>query len=253
MKKEEVILNLVRSILRKDLLETQEDDLKDGILFIRCYNLRRKRTLPALIVELPAPRETVLSLNKSRWEIGHVTRLKWWFQAKCRETSRSSKSKWVKTNSWRHHGAEPRKTYSIPLIFNEKMISFETVGHPKPFRACFIINDHKVETCVIIRVDHGPNNHFWPLMTACNKKMNCNENTKYRMIKPIDRRFNPRLKQINQTYRIPCRHRILIPQQQPVLLPSFLRRQRQLVQQQRKQMDQPNKPWVVQLLGIQFL
>merc|ERR1712131_26434 len=66
VKKEEVILNLVRSILRKDLLETQEDDLKDGILFIRCYNLRRKRTLPALIVELPAPRETVLSLNKSR-------------------------------------------------------------------------------------------------------------------------------------------------------------------------------------------
>jgi len=66
VKKEEVILNLVRSILRKDLLETQEDDLKDGILFIRCYNLRRKRTFPALIVELPAPRETVLSLNKSR-------------------------------------------------------------------------------------------------------------------------------------------------------------------------------------------
>ena len=26
------------------------------------------------------------------------------------------------------------------------MIPFETVGHPKPFRACFIINDHKVET-----------------------------------------------------------------------------------------------------------
>jgi len=66
LKKEETILNLVRSILRKDLLETEEEDLRDGILFIRCYNLKRNKSHPSIIVELLAPREQVLSANKSR-------------------------------------------------------------------------------------------------------------------------------------------------------------------------------------------
>jgi len=66
LKKEETILNLVRSILRKDLLETEEEDLRDGILFIRCYNLKRNKSQPSIIVELLAPREQVLSANKSR-------------------------------------------------------------------------------------------------------------------------------------------------------------------------------------------
>ena len=66
LKKEEIILNLVRSILRKDLLETEEEDLRDGILFIRCYNLKRNKSQPSIIVELLAPREQVLSANKSR-------------------------------------------------------------------------------------------------------------------------------------------------------------------------------------------
>ena len=66
IKKEETILNLVRSILRKDLLETEEEDLRDGILFIRCYNLKRKKSQPSIIVELLAPREQILSANKSR-------------------------------------------------------------------------------------------------------------------------------------------------------------------------------------------
>jgi len=66
LEKEETILNLVRSILRKDLLETEEEDLRDGILFIRCYNLKRNKSQPSIIVELLAPREQVLSANKSR-------------------------------------------------------------------------------------------------------------------------------------------------------------------------------------------
>ena len=63
---DEPILQLVKNILRKDLVGTKQIDLKDGILFIRCFNLKRKKARPSIIVELPGPKESTLTLARSR-------------------------------------------------------------------------------------------------------------------------------------------------------------------------------------------
>ena len=63
-KTEHQLLEALSECLRKQL--PASTSLVDGIIFIRAYNSRRKKTTEALLVELPGPNDASLSSQKAR-------------------------------------------------------------------------------------------------------------------------------------------------------------------------------------------